>query len=170
MIRPRGGDFNYSAEEFVQMKEEMNMLKPLASGFVFGILDSNNLVDDARNRELVQMAAPLACTFHRAIDETKDLEMSVEAVINCGFKSVLTSGSMRNALEGAEQLGRIQKKYGRTLSIIAGGGVRRTNIEELRAKAGVTWLHSAAITQHGEDVDELEVKKMQILLAALERQ
>lgn len=170
MIRPRGGDFNYNAEEFTQMKEEMSMLKSLASGFVFGILDLNNLIDNARNRELVQLAAPLACTFHRAIDETKNLEKSVETVIDCGFKSLLTSGGMRNALEGAERLKKVQEKYGKTLSIIAGGGVRCTNIEELNGKTGVAWLHSAAITQHGEDVDELEVKRMQTLLAVLERQ
>jgi copper homeostasis protein len=36
MIRPRGGDFTYSDEEFEQMKEELMRLKSLkVDGFVF---------------------------------------------------------------------------------------------------------------------------------------
>ena len=41
MIRPRAGNFDYSDEEFTLMKKDMEVLKPLASGFVFGILDAN---------------------------------------------------------------------------------------------------------------------------------
>lgn len=39
MIRPRGGDFLYTEEEFEVMKEDINVLKEAgADGFVFGIL------------------------------------------------------------------------------------------------------------------------------------
>ena len=39
MIRPRGGDFLYSDEEFEVMKMEIEIFKKHgASGFVFGIL------------------------------------------------------------------------------------------------------------------------------------
>ncbi|RMZ72036.1 copper homeostasis [Pyrenophora seminiperda CCB06] len=165
MIRPRGGDFRYSADEFQQMKREMEAFKSLASGFVFGILDSNCRLDKPRNRELVELAAPLPCTFHRAIDEAVELEEAVEAAIWCGFKSILTSGSEKNSLQGAEKLHQLQTRFGMRISVIAGGGVRSTNVQELKRKTGAEWLHSAAITRPGEDVDDEEVRRMQQVLA-----
>jgi len=164
MIRPRGGNFNYSADEFQQMKKEVDMFKSLASGFVFGILDPACRLDKPRNCELVGIAAPLPCTFHRAIDEADALEESVEAAIFCGFKGILTSGGKKNAIEGAERLHQLQRRFGTSISLIAGGGIRSTNVEELKRKTGTKWHHSAAITRSGEDVDEEEVKRMQQLL------
>ncbi|KFY86413.1 hypothetical protein V498_07504 [Pseudogymnoascus sp. VKM F-4517 (FW-2822)] len=64
MIRPRGGDFVYSDEEFAQMKEEMKRFRGLADGFVFGILKEEGgevVVDGERNSELVELARPLPC-------------------------------------------------------------------------------------------------------------
>lgn len=37
MIRPRAGDFNYTTDEFQQMRNDIHGFKPLASGFVFGM-------------------------------------------------------------------------------------------------------------------------------------
>ena len=86
MIRPRGGNFVYSNEEFEQMKHNVLNFKSLkVDGFVFGILDKNNKVDIERNIELVNLAKPLLCTFHRAFDEVADYEQALEDVISCGF-------------------------------------------------------------------------------------
>ncbi|KFY87702.1 hypothetical protein V500_06827 [Pseudogymnoascus sp. VKM F-4518 (FW-2643)] len=62
MIRPRGGDFVYSDEEFIQMKEDIERFRGLADGFVFGILKEEGgvvTVDGERNSELVELARPL---------------------------------------------------------------------------------------------------------------
>ncbi|KAF1939604.1 hypothetical protein EJ02DRAFT_424711 [Clathrospora elynae] len=166
MIRPRGGDFDHSDSEFEQMKDEIRLFKPVASGFVFGTLDSNHRVDEARNRELVHLAAPLPCTFHRAIDEVEEMDEAVDKVIGCGFKSILTSGGMKSAGEGVKTVQQLQKRFGQNIILILGGGVRSTNVEGLKRRTGVEWLHSAAITTPGEDVDEDEVRKMQDILSA----
>lgn len=163
MIRPRAGDFTYSKEEFEKMKAEILLFKPFASGFVFGILELDERVDEARNRELVELAAPLPCTFHRAVDEVEDMDAAVGSIISCGFRSILTSGGAKTAVEGAETVAKLQKKYAAEIVFILGGGVRSTNLEELK-NHGAWWLHSAAITRPGEDVDDAEVKKMQQIL------
>lgn len=165
MIRPRKGDFNYSDEEFELMKKEMDMLKPVACGFVFGILDANQRIDEARNRELVEIAAPLPCTFHRAIDETVDLEKAVETVEKCGFKSILTSGGEKTAKEGTGVLRYLQGVCRPKIALIAGGGVRSNNVEALKTRTKIGWFHSAAITTPGEDVDTEEVRTMQEVLS-----
>ena len=71
MIRPRGGGFVYSDEEFIEMKGDIERVRGLADGFVFGVLKEEGgvvKVDEERNLELVKLASPLPCTFHRAID------------------------------------------------------------------------------------------------------
>jgi copper homeostasis protein len=166
MIRPRGGDFTYSDEEFRRMEDDIERLKAFASGFVFGVLDPNCHIDEARNSELVAKAAPLPCTFHRAIDQVEDLERAVEEIIQCGFKSILTSGGMKTALEGAEKVRRLQEVFGTSVSLILGGGVRSASTEALKRRTGVQWLHSAAITRPGEDVDDEEVKSIKNILAS----
>ena len=79
MIRPRGGNFVYSNEEFNQMKSEIQELKKLKiDGFVFGILNENATINILQNSDLVKLAAPLPCTFHRAFDEVTDAFQSLE--------------------------------------------------------------------------------------------
>lgn len=168
MIRPRAGDFRYCAAEFEKMRHEIALFSTLASGFVFGILDAHGHVDVARNAELVDVAGSLPCTFHRAIDEVVDLEKGAEMVIACGFKSVLTSGGEKSAEEGAERLRQLQEKYGRDISLIAGGGVRSGNVQELKSQTGVQWVHSAAITSDDEEADGEEVKRIREVLKNIE--
>ncbi|KAL5114410.1 hypothetical protein ACEQ8H_007721 [Pleosporales sp. CAS-2024a] len=158
MIRPRAGNFHYSTAEFEVMRSQVALFAPLASGFVFGILDAGGRVDVARNSELVDIAAPLACTFHRAVDEAGDLEGAVETVAACGFRSVLTSGGSKSAVQGVGRLKKLVDRYGANISVVVGGGVRRGNVKEIKTATGAEWVHSAAITGEGEEVDSDEVR------------
>lgn len=164
MIRPRPGDFVYTTLQHYQMKLDIVNFKPVVSGFVFGILDSENRVDEARNRELVDLAAGLPCTFHRAFDAVPDQAEAVESLIRCGFTSILTSGGQADAVAGAGFVAHLQKDFGDRIKFILGGGVRSTNIAALRQQTNVAWYHSAAITQPGENVDKEEVSSLQSIL------
>merc|ERR1712137_546403 len=71
MIRPRGGDFNYSEDEITQMLAEIQMAKECnVNGVVFGVLDEGGSVDVDKNRILIKAAHELGlqATFHRAFD------------------------------------------------------------------------------------------------------
>ena len=162
MIRPRSGNFTYSPTSLSQMKSTIEMFKSsrMVDGFVFGILTPSLQIDIAPNEALVALAHPLPCTFHRAIDEVEDLDAAVEAVIECGFKSILTSGGAKTASEGKVRVAELQRKFGGRISVIAGGGVRSGNVRELKMETGVEWVHSAAVTGEGEEVDEQEVRRM----------
>lgn len=158
MIRPRGGGFTYSAEEFEQMKSELLQLKTLnVDGFVFGILDKNDEVNVEQNKELVELAKPYQCTFHRAFDRAKDLESSLEKVIECGFKTILTSGQKPNVSEGKENLKKLVELSDGRIEILLGGGLRSTNIEELREFTKAGYFHSSAITDGGAFANADEV-------------
>ncbi|GEN76271.1 copper homeostasis protein CutC [Chryseobacterium hagamense] len=150
MIRPRGGDFTYSGEEFAQMKSDLTRLKSLqVDGFVFGILDENDEVDTAQNKELADLAKPYPCTFHRAFDRARDLQQSLEKVIACGFKTILTSGQQPNVSEGKENLKKLVELSAGRIEILVGGGLRSTNIEEIRKYTKAQYFHSSAITDGG---------------------
>ena len=101
MIRPRGGNFIYSDEEFEQMKRDILHFKKMnANGFVFGVLIEDGSINKKQNKELVELAHPLPCNFHRAFDVSKNLIKNLEDVIECGFKTILTSGQTKSAMEG----------------------------------------------------------------------
>ncbi len=158
MIRPRGGDFIYSAAEFQQMKNDIVFFKKAgASGFVFGILNDDGSVNKKQNKELVELAKPFPCSFHRAFDVSKDLVRNLEDVIGCGFTTILTSGQTTSAMEGIPQLKILADLAGERISIMPGGGVRSSNIAVLKEKVNTAFYHSSAIMQN-DLADLAEVK------------
>ena len=121
MIRPRGGDFLYSDLEFEMMKEDIRFAKACrADGVVLGILNADGSVDVRRTRELVELAAPLKVTFHRAIDMTRDMEEALEGIIEAGCYRVLTSGGRNTVNEGMERIKALVKQAGGRVQIMAG--------------------------------------------------
>ncbi|MBK1895777.1 copper homeostasis protein CutC [Chryseobacterium paridis] len=162
MIRPRGGNFTYSNDEFEQMKKELIQLKSLkVDGFVFGILDENDGVNVEQNKILVDLAHPLPCTFHRAFDRATELEASLEKVIGCGFKTILTSGQKPNVVEGKENLKKLVEISNGRIEILIGGGLRSTNIQDIREFTHAGYFHSSAITDGGQfaNADEIVALK-----------
>lgn len=161
MVRPRGGDFVYTNDEFEQMKEEILAFKKLnVDGFVFGILDEKSNVNQEQNSELVALASPIPCTFHRAFDVVNNVYESLETVIECGFKTILTSGQEKNVVEGIEVLTELVDKANGRITIMPGGGLRSTNIGLLQEKTKAVFYHSSAIVDPGEKVNGDEVKAL----------
>ena len=158
MIRPRGGNFIYSNSEFEQMKKAILHFKKMnANGFVFGILNEDGSININQNKELVELAKPLTCSFHRAFDVSMELAKNLEDVIDCGFKTILTSGQTKSAIEGIEQLIELVNLAKDRIVIMPGGGVRSSNIELLKSKVVTSYYHSSAIIKN-DIADLAEVK------------
>jgi copper homeostasis protein len=161
MIRPRGGNFVYSDVEFQQMKNEILQLKKLGvNGFVFGILNEDNSINKTQNTELVNLAKPFSCTFHRAFDEVEDAFQSLEDIIACGFQTILTSGRKPNVTEGVNRLAELVSKANNRITIMPGGGLRTTNIEFIKEKTKATFYHSSAITNGNETANPEEIQQL----------
>jgi copper homeostasis protein len=158
MIRPRGGNFVYTNEEFVQMKSEILAFKKNnIDGFVFGILNEDNSINIPQNAELITLAYPIPCTFHRAFDEVSDYEQSLEDIINCGFQTILTSGQKSNVVDGMEQLSKLVSKADNRIIIMPGGGLRSTNIQIIQQKTNANFYHSSAITDGSDIANSQEI-------------
>jgi copper homeostasis protein len=159
MIRPRAGDFVYKEDEFSEMKKSIRDLKDLSDGFVFGILDPENNVDINRNKELVKLAFPKPCTFHRAFDSVKDGYISIDKIVSCGFKTILTSGLSPTAVQGAGRISDFIKYADRRIVIMPGGGIRSSNVSLIKKRTNAGVYHSSAV-MNGNTADADEIKTL----------
>lgn len=148
MIRPRGGDFVYSAEEFGLMRDDIALAAEFgADGVVFGILTAESDVDVARTRELVELARPMEVTFHRAIDMSRNLMASVHDVAEAGVDRVLTSGGAPSALHGLDQIAAMVDASAGLVEVMVGGGVRLGNVQQIARATRAKAFHSALRTR-----------------------
>jgi copper homeostasis protein len=166
MIRPRAGDFVYSAAEFTTMKRDIAAAKRLGmDGIVLGELTKDNRVNIERTRELVALAQPLPVTFHRAFDDVADTDTALEDVIETGAARVLTSGGAANAPAGLERLARLIPAAGERILILPGGGINASNAVDVARQTHARELHSGlgsvlAYGQKDYESFESEVRKL----------
>jgi len=153
MIRPRGGDFLYSEDEFALMREDIaESAKSGANGVVFGLLTEDGEVDVDRTRELIDRARPMEVTFHRAIDMTRDLDAALRDVIQAGADRLLTSGGAQSALLGAGRIKRMIQSCNGSIQIMTCGGVRAENVSEIARSTGAGQFHAAVRQEVGSRV------------------
>ena len=147
LIRPRAGDFVYSAREFRTMREAIQTAKDLKmDGIVVGILDRNSRIDVARTRQLVELAHPLPVTFHRAFDQTHSWRDSLEAVIQTGATRLLTSGCRPKAADGLSTLTQLVKEAKDRLSVMPGGGIIPANVIRVVHATSAREVHASLLT------------------------
>ncbi|QES90578.1 copper homeostasis protein CutC [Rhizosphaericola mali] len=145
IIRPRGGDFLYSDDEFEVMKQDLIMIKSLGfKGAVIGLLNADGHIDTIRTKELVDLAADMEITFHRAFDRCIDPLQSLEDVIATGCKRILTSGQKPNVNDALPLITQLIKKADNRIIILPGSGVRAQKLSILFEETGASECHSSA--------------------------
>ncbi len=145
IIRPRGGDFLYSDDEFAVMQADIAAAKAEgADGVVIGLLTPDGDVDVARTQALIAEARPLSVTFHRAFDMTRDAFAALDALIELGVDRVLTTGQEPSVLEGLPLIIKlIERAAGRTI-IMPGGGITHRNVARIVSEARPEEIHFGA--------------------------
>ncbi len=145
IVRPRGGDFLYSAAEFAVMKDDIDACKQMGvHGVVVGILFPDGSVNKVRTRELVERAKPMSVTFHRAFDMTRDPQQALEDIIETGCSRVLTSGQQPTAMEGKDLIAKLVTQAGARIIVMPGVAIRENNIAELIRTTKAQEFHTAA--------------------------
>ncbi len=152
MVRPRGGDFVYSAAELRVMRADVRAIAALAGaspvrvGIVFGALTADGRIDETALDAIRAEAGDVPITFHKAFDETTDLFEAYDALARHGVERVLTSGGAPTAREGIDRLATLcaRSEGSRMPAVLVGGGVRAHNIAAMIERTGAREVHLRA--------------------------
>lgn len=171
LIRPRGGDFVYSEQEFEVMKHDILLCRDNGvNGIVIGILLGNNTIDKERTFKLINIAQPMSITFHRAFDETENPIEALEKLIDLKVDRLLTSGQMNDAYTGKERIKKLVEHAKDRIIIMPGGGVNENNIAEIIKHTAVKEIHGSARVKNPDSLRNLFSKeKLSAMLKAINR-
>jgi copper homeostasis protein len=147
IIRPRGGNFVYSNEEFRAMIRDIDMCRDLGfPGVVSGILLADGQVDKIRTAELLAASGPMSFTFHRAFDRCRNPFAALEDIIELGCDRILSSGQCPSVMNGLDVLAQLQEQAAQRITIMPGSGLRSVNVQEIARRTGAKEFHTAART------------------------
>jgi copper homeostasis protein len=145
IIRPRGGDFLYAAEEWDIVLKDIQLCKELGfTGIVTGSLNKEGWVQEEQLRRAVEIAYPMQVTFHRAFDRVADPYVALEQIIAAGCTRVLTSGLHPEVMAGIAILTQLVQQAKNRIVVMPGSGVRSSNLALLKEKTGAREFHASA--------------------------
>lgn len=143
MLRPHARSFVYDEADMRAVFDAIAMARRLgAHGLVFGALTPQGRIDTQRLEQVLDAAAGLPLTFHRAFDETADLRQAHALLgrYRSGVAQVLTSGGRATALEGAGLLRELAHAGG--VEVLVGSGVDADSAGPLHAQVQARQYHA----------------------------
>ena len=145
LVRPREGDFCYTDSEYACILDQVEMCRQAgAHAVVVGFLTPEGYIDEERTRRIVQLAAPMEVTFHRAFDEMRQAPSeALEAIIRCGCQRLLTSGCAPTAGEGIPVIKALVQQAAGRIRIMAGAGITSQNVIRIIRETGVSEVHGS---------------------------
>ena len=166
MIRPQAGAFVYDRFTVRKMATAVRDFAAAgADGWVWGMLDDKGRIDEWALETLATAADGGVWTFHRAFDQLQEPLAAIEKLLEYGCSNILTSGSTTTALAGKAKLAEYAAQAAGRLRILAGGGIRSTNLEEMLDNASDFDVHSAALNAH-QKIDSAEIGRLKGILEA----
>ena len=168
LIRPRAGDFVYSADELAEMARSIDRAKAAgASGVVLGVNVPSGAVDRQRTASLVERARPMSVTFHKAFDEWLDPLAGLEDLIAIGVDRVLTSGRAATAREGLPLLRELVRRSTGRIALMAGGRVAEADLPALLG-AGINEVHVGSSVTTAGRTDPERVRALVVAVRRME--
>jgi len=141
MIRPRAGDFVWSAPEHEAMRTEIAAARAAGlAGVVIGASNTDGTLDAAMLADLVRHAEGMDITLHRAIDLCPDPVAAIGLCARLGIPRVLSSGGAVTAAAGA---GRLRMMTGHGVTVMPGGGISAETLDTL-TDLPLTEVHASA--------------------------
>ncbi len=151
LMRTRGGDFLYTAEEIRQMAMEIRILRSEgADGFVIGCLTAEGELDKDAMKPLLEAADGAGLTLHRCIDVSRDLCRTYRDAAALGIDTILTSGGAGNCLAGMENIRQLISLRDETAGpeVLIGAGVKASVISAfLEQVPGARAFHMSGKTE-----------------------
>lgn len=164
LIRARGGDFVYNADEVRAMIDDIRMAVDMGvNGVVIGALTPDGDVDIDAVGRMAEAAKGVHITFHRAFDVCREPFAALEEIVLLGCDTLLTSGQKADALAGAGLLAQLHSRAAGRIAIMAGCGVTPLNAAEILRVSGADALHGSASTTLGNRRKTTDLAKVKAL-------
>lgn len=156
ILRPRGGNFVYSEDEFEIIKKEMIVAKLFeAEAVVFGSLTAEGRINRSQITELMSLKGSMETVFHMAFDfiPKENQKEELDWLVQQGFTRILTRGGQEgSAVDHVEWLQELIDYADNRIEIIVGGGVTHENYPELAKVLKTNQYHGTKIVA----IDESE--------------
>ena len=149
MVRPRQGGFCYTNAEYqTALADAEALLANGADGLVFGFLNADGTLDEARTKQLVRLAGDRTKVFHRAIDVADDWKRMLGQLIEIGVDRVLTSGLAPDVYYGIDVIREMMDFAQGAIQILPGAGVNLKNVDKIMEFTGCDQIHVARFRQY----------------------
>ena len=148
LLRPRGGDFNYTDKEILVIINDVIKLKDIGvEGIVVGVVDEKGLISIRKLEKILKVAdGKMNLTFHKAFDYLKNPLQDLKTLIDLGFNTILTSGRAKTAKEGINFINTLRNVANGNISIMPGGGINTENFKHFITHK-YEWIHLSAKKQ-----------------------
>lgn len=154
LIRPRFGDFHYTAHEHAIMCREIETFaREGAQGIVLGSLHRDGTLHKEQMKEMIAAAGDCRITLHRAFDVCRDPFAAMEQAAEMGVDTILTSGQEGSCREGEALLAELIKKAPAGMNILVGDGVNPEVIRHFLSRMPARHFHMS-----GKQVLESEMQ------------
>lgn len=147
IVNPNPYHYTYSEKDIQKILDYIKLLDPLdIAGIVFGPLTSDGR-PDLSALHTIASHTNLPITFHKAIDQSKDIFESTSLLADQGIvKFILSSGGKSTAAEGQDNLMKMQTILkGSTLQLIGAGKITHENLETLHHNLNLNYYHGKKI-------------------------
>ena len=149
IIRPRGGNFVYTEDEFEIMKKDLQTAKNLNShGVVLGALTAEGRINRAQTKELLDLSGEMETVFQMAFDHIPKAFQKEEMdwLIEQGVTRILTHGGLGGTVfDHVDWLKELMEHANGQIEILVGGGVTYENRAELAELLPTDQFHGTKI-------------------------
>ncbi|MEK4670908.1 copper homeostasis protein CutC [Niallia sp. FSL R7-0271] len=151
MIRPRGGNFEYSSAEAEMMAADIQVCLQLGSdGVVFGCL-KNGWIDEELTARLIDLSAGMEITFHMAFDELaeEDQFRAIDWLAAKKVARILTHGGSpeQTIEENFPHLKQLIEYAANRIIMLPGAGINYQNVEGVLDALQVEEVHGTKIVK-----------------------
>lgn len=166
MIRPHARNFVYDARDIEQILEDARKLAQTGvQGIVFGALTPENRIDLALMKQVVQAAAPLPVTLHRALDYSHEPEQALAQLIGI-VPRVLTGGPAPTAWEARAKLAAWVSTFGSQFRFVISGTLRLEQMPEMLEAVRAQEYHFGSAARTGTKVAVPRVRALATAVSA----
>lgn len=144
MVRPHSLSYSYDSSDIRAMVYDVKEIRRLgAAGIVVGALTPDGRIDKQKLLPVLEAAEGMNITFHRAFDETRNLEEALEDVIALpGVNRLLTSGGQASVLNAVSKITELKQRLASTsVVLLAGSGLTVQGIDRFVEETGVREIH-----------------------------